>query len=240
MSRDSRSDRRDLILSAIIEDFISTSMPVGSRKIVQEWNIKVSPATIRNEMALLEEEDFIFSPHTSSGRIPTCKGYRKFVDNFLDFEKDKKKITRVFEKKLEEKKISRLENEIFDIVALLAEITGEVSFATLPKKRTFYLGISKILKKPEFILSPEKSSEIVEVLEGGDEFIDFLESLPLSPKEIKIIIGEENIIPQIKSCSLLFCQYQKYNYSSFLGVIGPTRMKYGLIHAAIDFVRHNF
>jgi len=239
MSREKDDERKRLILNAIIEDFISTSIPVGSKRIVETWQIKVSPATIRNEMASLEEEELIFSPHTSSGRIPTFKGYRKFVDDFVDFERNKKKIENIFSKKIKEKKIERFRNEIYDIVGLLAEITGEVSFATLPEKRTFYLGVSKILKKPEFISNPEKSSEIVEILEGGEEFINFLESTPMKEGEVKIVIGEENLIPQIKSCSVLFCEYNKYNCSGFLGVLGPMRMKYDFIHASIDFIQNN-
>ena len=73
-------DRKLAVLRAIIEDYVSTTEPVGSKSLVDRHNLDVSPATIRNDMAVLEELGFIAQPHTSAGRIPTEKGYRLFVD----------------------------------------------------------------------------------------------------------------------------------------------------------------
>ena len=73
-------DRRQAILRAIVEGYVSTHEPVGSKALAYQSALGVSPATIRNEMAALEEEGLIAQPHTSAGRIPTDKGYRYFVD----------------------------------------------------------------------------------------------------------------------------------------------------------------
>jgi heat-inducible transcriptional repressor len=73
-------DRRLAVLRAIVEDYVATREPVGSKALVDRHNLGVSPATIRNDMAVLEEEGFIAQPHTSAGRVPTDKGYRLFVD----------------------------------------------------------------------------------------------------------------------------------------------------------------
>src|ERR1022692_2315813 len=73
-------DRKLAVLRAIVEDYVSTNEPVGSKSIVDRHNLDVSPATIRNDMAVLEEQGFIVQPHTSAGRVPTDKGYRLFVD----------------------------------------------------------------------------------------------------------------------------------------------------------------
>lgn len=73
-------DRRLEVLRAIVEDYVSTQEPVGSRALVERHQLGVSPATIRNDMAVLEEEGLIAQPHTSAGRVPTDKGYRLFVD----------------------------------------------------------------------------------------------------------------------------------------------------------------
>jgi heat-inducible transcriptional repressor len=74
-------DERKLeVLRAIVEDYVRTHEPVGSKALVERHALGVSPATIRNDMAVLEEEGFIAQPHTSAGRIPTDKGYRLFVD----------------------------------------------------------------------------------------------------------------------------------------------------------------
>lgn len=73
-------DRKLTILKAIVTDYVSSREPVGSQALVTRHNLQVSPATVRNDMAALEEEGYITQPHTSAGRIPTDKGYRLFVD----------------------------------------------------------------------------------------------------------------------------------------------------------------
>ncbi len=73
-------ERKEAILRAIVEGYVSTREPVGSKALAQHHDLGVSPATIRNDMAALEEEGLIAQPHTSAGRIPTDKGYRYFVD----------------------------------------------------------------------------------------------------------------------------------------------------------------
>jgi heat-inducible transcriptional repressor len=73
-------DRRLDVLRAIVEDYVATQEPVGSRSLLDRHQLGVSPATIRNDMASLEDEGYITQPHTSAGRIPTDKGYRMFVD----------------------------------------------------------------------------------------------------------------------------------------------------------------
>ena len=74
-------DRKTAILSAVVQEYIATAMPVGSSHIANASGIGVSSATVRNEMAVLEQEGFLVQPHTSAGRIPTDKGYRFFVDH---------------------------------------------------------------------------------------------------------------------------------------------------------------
>src|SRR5690606_1063853 len=71
------------VLRAIVNDYVATREPVGSKSIVERYSFGVSAATIRNDMALLEDEELIAAPHTSSGRIPTDKGYRVFVDHLV-------------------------------------------------------------------------------------------------------------------------------------------------------------
>ena len=74
-------DRKTAILSAVVHEYIATALPVGSTHIADAPGVKVSSATVRNEMAVLEQEGYLVQPHTSAGRIPTDKGYRFFVDH---------------------------------------------------------------------------------------------------------------------------------------------------------------
>ena len=78
------SDRKKKILQAIVEDYIATAEPVGSSHILQNHNLGVSSATVRNEMASLEESGYLEKPHTSAGRIPSYLGYRVYVDELMN------------------------------------------------------------------------------------------------------------------------------------------------------------
>src|SRR5271155_6039728 len=77
-------ERRFQVLRAIVADFVASREPIGSKSLVERHNLGVSSATVRNDMAVLEAEGYITQPHTRSGRIPTEKGYREFVDRLHD------------------------------------------------------------------------------------------------------------------------------------------------------------
>jgi heat-inducible transcriptional repressor len=74
-------ERKAAILRAVVEEYIQTAQPVGSQHVTRSGGIQASPATVRNEMAVLERDGYLVQPHTSAGRIPTDKGYRFFVDS---------------------------------------------------------------------------------------------------------------------------------------------------------------
>ena len=77
-------ERKTAILRAIVQEYIATAQPVGSTHIANAPGVQVSSATVRNEMAVLEQEGYLVQPHTSAGRIPTDKGYRFFVDHITE------------------------------------------------------------------------------------------------------------------------------------------------------------
>lgn len=80
-------ERKRLVLRAVVDDYVATAEPVGSRTIARKYGLGVSPATIRNEMADLEEQGYLEQPHTSAGRVPSSKGYRYYVDHLLPRER---------------------------------------------------------------------------------------------------------------------------------------------------------
>ena len=77
------TDRRQKLLRFIIDEYVTTAQPVGSNALVEKYGLPVSPATIRNEMAALEDEGYIAQPHTSAGRVPTDLGYRYYVEALM-------------------------------------------------------------------------------------------------------------------------------------------------------------
>ena len=77
------SDRRRTVLSALVNEYVRSAQPVGSKQLVDRYDLRVSPATVRNELAVLEESGYVYQPHVSAGRVPTDSGYRAFVDAMM-------------------------------------------------------------------------------------------------------------------------------------------------------------
>jgi transcriptional regulator of heat shock response len=226
-------DSRKLkILQAIIEKFVETAEPIGSKLIYEEYDLDVSPATIRNEMAILEDEGYIIQPHTSAGRVPTSLAYRLFVDqmkfNLMLFNKAKKDM----ETLRQQYDLKRVKEKLYETVAILAHVTQNVSFAMVPDNpRLFYMGLSNVLRKPEFASDPGRATQVVEVLEN--RFSDLLKSIEIRDDHPSFYIGDENVIPEIKSCSLLVQRYRYKGFHGIMGILGATRMDYPYNLAAL-------
>ena len=126
-------ERRLEVLRAIVEDYVSTREPVGSRTLTQRHHLGVSPATIRNDMAALEDSGYIVQPHTSAGRIPTDKGYRLFVDRLSTVKPLSAPERRAIEMFLSE--AVDLDDVIVRAGRLLAQLTGQVAVVQYPSLR---------------------------------------------------------------------------------------------------------
>src|SRR6266516_844099 len=124
------TDRRQRLLRFIIDEYVSTAQPVGSNALVEKYGLPVSAATIRNDMAALEDEGYITQPHTSAGRIPTDKGYRLFVDRIGTVKPlslaEKRAIQSFLEGAVD------LDDVLHRTVRLLAQITRQVAVVQYP------------------------------------------------------------------------------------------------------------
>lgn len=151
--------RRMKVLQAIVEDYVASREPVGSKALVERHNLGVSSATVRNDMADLEDEGLIAAPHTSSGRIPTDKGYRYFVD----------RISEVRPLSLAEKRaVQRLLDNSDDIddmmaatVQVLSQLTRQVAVIQYPHMD------SSVIRRVEFVLLSEDRMLAVLILSTG-------------------------------------------------------------------------
>ncbi len=125
-----QDDRRLAVLRAIVEDYVATEEPVGSKALVERHGLGVSPATVRNDMAALEEEGFITQPHTSAGRVPTDKGYRLFVDKLTTLKPmssaEKRAMTTLLDGAVD------LDDVVHRSVRLLAQLTRQVAVVQYP------------------------------------------------------------------------------------------------------------
>jgi len=126
-------DRRLDVLRAIVEDYVATREPVGSRALAERHALGVSPATIRNDMAALEEAGLIVQPHTSAGRVPTDLGYREFVDRLSGVRPlsaaEKRAIGTLLEEAVD------LDDVIDRAVRLIAQLTHQVAVVQYPSLR---------------------------------------------------------------------------------------------------------
>jgi heat-inducible transcriptional repressor len=123
-------ERKLAVLRAIVEDYVSTTEPVGSKSLVDRHGLDVSPATIRNDMAVLEEQGFIAQPHTSAGRVPTDKGYRLFVDRLSSIKTMSAAERRAIETFLAG--AYSLDEIVARTVRLLAQLTRQVAVVQYP------------------------------------------------------------------------------------------------------------
>ena len=130
----SADERRFDVLRAIVADFVSTKEPIGSKSLVERHNLGVSSATVRNDMAVLEAEGYITQPHTSSGRVPTEKGYREFVDRLDDIKPlsvaERRAIQGFLESGVD------LDDVLRRAVRLLAQLTRQVAIVQYPTLST--------------------------------------------------------------------------------------------------------
>ncbi|WJI23963.1 heat-inducible transcriptional repressor HrcA [Thermosynechococcus sp. QKsg1] len=128
------SDRQKQILGATINHYIATAEPVGSKAIATEYNLNVSPATVRNTMLLLEKSGLLYQPHTSAGRVPSDSGYRVYVDELIQPIPD---VARKAESLLSERFIwgqQRLEVILRQAAQLLSDLSGYITLITLPNR----------------------------------------------------------------------------------------------------------
>lgn len=124
------SERGLQVLRAIVQDYVQTHEPVGSKSIVERHSFGVSAATIRNDMALLEDEELIVAPHTSSGRVPTDKGYRLFVDHLAEIRPLSSAQRSAISEFLDEP--GDLDDLLARTVRVLAQLTGQVALVQYP------------------------------------------------------------------------------------------------------------
>ncbi|MGO1227956.1 heat-inducible transcriptional repressor HrcA [Brachybacterium sp. AOP42-C2-15] len=147
----SETDARKLqILGAIVEDYVSTREPVGSKSLLERHELGVSAATVRNDMSLLEEEGLIHQPHTSAGRVPTDKGYRTFVDHVATIKPLSAPERRAIRTLLEDS--GDVEELLARTVRVLAQLTQQVAMVQYPARRQARIRHVELVKVADSLL----------------------------------------------------------------------------------------
>jgi heat-inducible transcriptional repressor len=225
--------RKKNILNRTIGVYIQNATPVSSEFIAQEFDL--SPATIRNIFAELEDEDYLTHPYTSAGRIPTDRGYRCYVDSLMS----QSELPQEEELDILAEFINEISGQhdvveqTCEIISSLSHYAGIITF-TRGQDRFFYKGIRFILEQPEF-RDIHKVKLLIAALEEKKRLLEILNREFQEP--VKVYIGKELDCPQIDDCSLIIspCGRGK-RQKGRIAILGPRRMSYERMIPLLEYI----
>jgi heat-inducible transcriptional repressor len=196
------SDRQQQVLWATVRHYIATAEPVGSKALVEEYNLSVSPATIRNAMGVLEKAGLLYQPHTSAGRVPSDSGYRIYVDQLMT---PSEPLTRQVEQLLQDR-LDRLNQKDWSFEALLqgaaqilATLSGYITLITMPQARTNQLRHLQLVQ-----IEPGRVMLIVvtDNYETQSVLMELPQSAENSQPDAEIVEGELQILSNFLNSQL--------------------------------------
>ena len=218
------TERQRSILAAIIEQHAEIAAPVGSVMLAKLFG--VSSATIRSEMARLEEMGYIVQPHTSAGRIPTDAGYRFYVNSLNEVHANEvpgllsDRSARAIEARVQNHS-DHADRAIRGAVDSLVELTQNLGIATIGDE-LYMSGIGNLFSQPEF-LHGDHVQAVARLLDNLEPWLR--EAKPNEP--LNVYIGAENPIGKASGATLIISRFRSpYSDSSYIGVLGPTRQSY--------------
>ncbi len=225
------TERQRLILAAIIEQHAEIAAPVGSVMLAKLFG--VSSATIRSEMAKLEEMGLIVQPHTSAGRIPTDAGYRYYVNSLNEAQSDQPQLLDRSARAIEARAMThgdRADRAIRSAVDSLVELTQNLGIATIGDE-LYLSGMGNLFSQPEF-MQGEHAQQVARLLDNLEPWLR--EAKPNEP--LNVYIGSENPIGKASGATLIISKFRSpYSDNSYIGVLGPTRQSYAKV---MRLVRH--
>ncbi|MCQ9208898.1 MAG: hypothetical protein NG712_05940 [Omnitrophica bacterium] len=236
----SLDSRRKKTLQAIVEAYVETASPVSSQTIVRKLHWRISPATVRNIMAELSEQEFVWQPHISAGRIPTDKGYRYYIDSLLEPEQLSFQERELIENQYPAKR-EAFDELLTEILGILSNFSGYTALAlsSFGKDKLYIEKLSCILEYPEFH-NTEKLQPILKTFERREPLLKIMKE-DLSTDGVKVHIGKENPYRDIQECSLVVSSFKIKNKNmGALGIIGPRRMSYPKVISTVEYMAHTF
>lgn len=218
------TDRQKSILFAVIEEHVKTAQPISSQMVCETFDFDVSPATIRHEIAQLEEEGYLHQPHTSAGRVPTDKGYRLFVDALYQ-----RREGEVRKMKTALRHVAEMQKEQYvlfsELARTVASLAGSTVFSGSLRSRAFFkAGMHETLSQPELEDSSlrQRFGDMIDSLENNfDAFADALDK-----KEPAVFIGKENPLLKARDFSMMVARCGAFSNDGVVVILGPKRMNY--------------
>lgn len=222
------NDRQALILEVIIREYIKTGVPVSSHALVDNYDLDISSATVRNEMAELERLGLIVQPHTSAGRVPTEAAYKWYISKL-----NEQKVSPREAKVLADRLPSPADNDFKKAAKDLAELSGLAVFWANDQGNVYYTGLANLLSQPDFI-DNDLLYDLSAVFDSLDEIVEaYFDKITDQPL---ILIGSDG--PFGNFCSSILVKYKNGEQAGALGILGPLRMDYGRNLSLLNYI-HN-
>ena len=230
--------RKEQLLEYLILDYIDTAQPVSSFTIQRKYQLPYSSATIRNELAELEEDGYLAQVHTSSGRIPTDKGYRYYVNRLLGRQEILLQYASVTHKLLNDmSKMNELHLKLKKLLLSFANESGNVAMGKLSSDLIFEEGVSSFLTKPGFS-SVEFIRNALDDLEEIKLHIDEI-SQDVSQGSYKLYIGEESPHTSMHKYAVIVGKFSIDSDDGTIVVVGPKGMQYAKNIALVEYMLNN-
>lgn len=216
--------RREHILKTIVDEYIRTAEPVGSKTLVERYGLDVSSATVRNEMVELERTGYIAAPHTSAGRVPTEKAFVYYLRNFVEGSEGANGSEGAKEMKKAVRDADNEQGAMRAVANTLSELTGEMTFVTIDSHSSHYAGVGKLLLKPEFFGDREVTKALAMMVDRFEAIVrDIFDDIPHKPQ---VMIGRDS--PFGKDMTSMVVKFHLPDgHSAILCLVGPMRMDYG-------------
>lgn len=229
------TERQVKLIEAIIREYAESSEPVGSKTIVRKYSFKCSPATVRNEMGRLLEGGFLEMVHSSSGRVPTPRAYRLFIEDLMEEEEipvlqEVAVKQRLWPQRFEFEKLLR------QAVLALSDITKNLSVAISSDGFVIHAGSVYLLDHPEF-WDIDATKSILHLLDRHEFLEDLFKRASFGSGDVKVLVGDEIDIPGMGNCAFVFAPFLAEKKQGHIAVIGPSRMEYQHVVPAVKYTK---
>lgn len=233
------STRLSKILFSLVDEYIDSGDPVGSKILTQKYKLGVSPATVRNVMVELTNQGYIHQPHLSAGRIPKHKAYRLYVNQYAQYHPIPDEIKESFQRYLENKKEEALQALNY-CLELVSEAILQVGISYDSKNnRTNIIGLVNLLHYKEFD-NIAKARNIIGFLEKKKNVQKLISRVSTRLGGHQFFIGDDIGFEELYDCSVAFLRLKIYQDDCLVGFAGPVRMDYQKTLGAFRYLSQVF
>lgn len=233
---DTLTVRQTLILKSLIDEYITNAEPIGSESLEKKYSLGVSPATVRNEMLSLTKMGYLRQPHTSSGRIPSPKAMKFYIDQLME----ERQMSLADEVKVKEdvrEKASDMDALLDEATHELSHVTQALAVCTLDKgDKVWHAGYSHVFHNPEFA-DIEATSSLFTFIEEMSQLQELFFRRMTGTSPVEVIFGEELGWPGFNPVGVVGSRFELAGNRGALGVIGPTRQEYQRVIPVIRYFK---